>query len=506
MDRDGRVVRGEARSSRRASLTQRLAWLTIAVTGAALLAACAAFILYDQITYRRLMVRQLAVEAQVIAANSVSALIFGDPRSAAKTLSTLSASPDLLAAGIYDHRGRLFAFYRRGGAPLLPPSAPPMPPFGQRSWYADGDVILARRITLAGAVAGTVYLRNDMKQLTTRNRHYTEIAFIVWAASLTAAWIFSTAYRRGIAQPIVDLAHTAVFIAHDQDYGLRAQATGRGDEIDSLVEAFNAMLAAIGTRDADLAQARQTLEARVAQRTAELTAANRELEAFSYSVSHDLRAPLRGIDGFGQALLEDYGAQMDPTARSYLDRIRAATQRMGVLIDNLLQLARVTRAEMRRENCDLSAMAAAVVEDLRRQDPGRQSEVEIEPGMHAWGDAGLLRIVLENFLGNAWKFTAKREWTWIAFYRANHRNPSEDVFAIRDNGAGFDPAHAGQLFAAFQRLHAATEFPGTGIGLATAQRILHRHGGRAWAEAQLGAGATFYFALPRYTPPLAASS
>lgn len=477
-----------------ASLSRRLTWLTVLVTGAALFAACAAFILYDQFTYREVIIRHLGIEAQVIGANSVSALVFGDPRAAARTLAALSASPDLLAAGVYNHAGQLFAYYRRGGAPPLPLEAPPAPGFGQRAWYEHGDVIVARRVMFAGAGAGTVYLRSDLNQLAIRDRHYLEIAAIVWGAALAAAWVLSTAYRRRIAQPVINLAAMAGLIGRGGNFNLRAEATGQGDEIDALVQAFNAMLAAIAARDAELAQARQSLEARVAERTAQLTAANRELEAFSYSVSHDLRAPLRGIDGFGQALLEDYGAQMDATARGYLERIRAATQRMGMLIDDLLQLARVTRAEIRREDCDLSAMAASILEELQRQEPGRKTEIEIEAGLHAWGDPTLLRIVLENFLGNAWKFTSKREFTWISLQRVRGEGESS-VFAIRDNGAGFDPAHASQLFSAFQRLHAAADFPGTGIGLATAQRILHRHGGHAWAEAQAGAGATFYFTV-----------
>jgi signal transduction histidine kinase len=260
-----------------------------------------------------------------------------------------------------------------------------------------------------------------------------------------------------------------------------------------LVNAFNAMVAAVQSRDAELALARQQLEQRVAERTAQLTVANRELEAFSYSVSHDLRAPLRGIDGFSLALLEDYGAQMDATARSYLDRIRAATQRMGILIDDLLQLARVSRTEMRMEDCDLSALAESVMEDLRRSAPRRAAEITIEPGLRAWADPTLLRVVLENLLGNAWKFTAKRAVTQIALRRQD--SSGAPVFSVADNGAGFDPAHAGQLFSPFQRLHPASEFPGTGIGLATVQRILQRHGGRAWADAQPGQGATFYFTL-----------
>ncbi len=236
------------------------------------------------------------------------------------------------------------------------------------------------------------------------------------------------------------------------------------------------------------------LERKVVERTAELEAANKELEAFSYSVSHDLRAPLRSIDGFSQALLEDYPDRLDEQGRNYLNRVRAGTQRMGDLIDDLLQLSRVTRAEMRREQVDLSALAGSAVEDLRRAEPRRQVEVAIEPGLTAEGDPKLLRIALVNLLSNAWKFTGKQPAARIELGVRNDKDGR--AFFVRDNGVGFDMAYAPKLFGAFQRLHAASEFPGTGIGLATVQRIVHRHGGRVWAESAVNRGATFYFDLP----------
>ncbi len=235
------------------------------------------------------------------------------------------------------------------------------------------------------------------------------------------------------------------------------------------------------------------LEQRVADRTAELTAVNRELEAFCYSVSHDLRSPLRSIDGFSQALLEDYGEILDATGREYLARARAASQRMGQLIDDLLGLSRVTRREMVREDVDLSALATAVLNCLAEADPGRQVRRQITQGLRATGDAGLLRVVLENLLGNAWKFTAKRHGAAIGFDGMEFEgNP---VFFVRDNGAGFDMTYGDTIFKAFQRLHPAKEFEGTGIGLTTVQRIIQRHGGRVWAESVVGEGATFYFTL-----------
>lgn len=231
----------------------------------------------------------------------------------------------------------------------------------------------------------------------------------------------------------------------------------------------------------------------LARSNVEMTAANKELEAFSYSVSHDLRAPLRSIDGFSLALLEDYSEKLDDEGKKHLQRVRAATQRMGDLIDDMLNLSRVTRASMRLENVNVSGLAGEVTEELKKTQPERRVEFRIEKGLEAKADSHLLRIVLENLLDNAWKFTSKRTEAQIEFGKTFNNGTS--AFFVRDDGAGFDPACADRLFGAFQRLHATSEFPGTGVGLATVQRIVHRHGGRIWAESSVGHGATFYFTL-----------
>jgi len=226
---------------------------------------------------------------------------------------------------------------------------------------------------------------------------------------------------------------------------------------------------------------------------AQLEAANKELEAFSYSVSHDLRAPLRGIDGFSQALLEDYHERLDDTGRDFLQRVRAGSQRMATLIDDLLSLSRVTRSELQLAEVNLSTLAAATAAELQKSDPTRAVMFSIAPDLVVRADPGLMRIVLQNLLGNAWKFTAKRSPAHVEF--GVTANDNGRAYFVRDDGAGFDMAYAAKLFGAFQRLHAAAEFPGTGIGLATVQRIVHRHGGQVWAEAAPERGATFYFTL-----------
>jgi two-component system, NtrC family, sensor kinase len=255
-------------------------------------------------------------------------------------------------------------------------------------------------------------------------------------------------------------------------------------------------------RDQLLHSELEAAEARAARELAEAKAAlveelkykNRELEAFSYSVSHDLRAPLRSIDGFSQALIEDWGDRLDENALNYLHRIRAAAQRMAALIDDMLLLSRISRAEVNRERVDLTSLAKVVAEELKQQNPERVVAVQIERGLVVNADPGLLRVLLDNLLGNAWKFTAR---TADARVELCTQTQGEDtVFVVNDNGAGFDMEHAGVLFQPFQRLHDAADFPGTGIGLATVQRVVDHHGGRIWAEGKPGAGATVFFTIP----------
>lgn len=238
----------------------------------------------------------------------------------------------------------------------------------------------------------------------------------------------------------------------------------------------------------------EELELRVRERTAQLQLANKELEAFTYSVSHDLRAPLRTLDGFSQALLQSSDA-FDAKARHYLERIRVATQRMRSLTDGFLQLSRMSRTDLQTGNVNLTEIAETVVEELRTAEPQRNVEVHVEPGMRAVGDPRLLGAVLQNLIGNAWKFSAGRHPAVIEVGTMNHG--SESTFYVRDNGAGFDMEHAEKLFTPFHRMHNEAEFPGTGIGLATVQRVIGRHDGRVWAEAAPNAGATFYFELPQ---------
>jgi signal transduction histidine kinase len=297
----------------------------------------------------------------------------------------------------------------------------------------------------------------------------------------------------------IDLYHSAglapALAVVGSDAGLHDMTRIRSEMIQFIEDAYTERT---GKRNATVAlqikELNRTLEHKVRDRTQALEEANSELEAFCYSVSHDLRAPLRSVDGFAKMLARDYANKpLDARGNDLMDRMSASTIRMGQLIEDLLNLSRIARGTIETEEVDLSGLAAEVAKELAVQNPGRQIEVSIEPDLSVTGDARLLRVALENLFGNAWKFTRAQAQPGFRFGRSE--SAEGPTFFVRDNGVGFDMAHSAQLFVPFQRLHSDSEFEGTGIGLATVQRVIHSHGGRIWAESRPGMGATFYFTI-----------
>lgn len=305
-----------------------------------------------------------------------------------------------------------------------------------------------------------------------------------------------------VSQRTADLkkANQELHVQMEERERAEAELRKAHDELERRVQERTAMLAQANTElTTEIAERKRAeegiknLNKELTQQRDQLELSNKELEAFSYSVAHDLRAPLRGIDGFSQAVLEDYGEKLDTQGVNYLHRVREASQRMAKLIDAMLDLARLTRAEIRPEHINLSLLVESVVQDLQKLGPERQVEWVITKDVMVTADPELMRVVLQNLLGNAWKFTGQVSDPRIEFGLTHHY--AQPVYFVRDNGAGFDMTYAHKLFGAFQRLHAMNEYPGIGIGLATVQRIIDRHGGRIWADAAVGFGATFFFTL-----------
>jgi signal transduction histidine kinase len=484
-------------SLRHHSIKHKLTLLSVLASGSALILACGAFVAYDTWTFRDALIQTVSTQARIVGANSAASLLFGDPRSATETLAALEAEPTILSAGIYTRDGKLFATYFRAGEakdtdtvelPKIPLAQPESHRFDENLSHLD----LSRPIIFQKETVGIVAIRADLEVLQERQLRYVWIAASVLLVCTLGAIAVSSWFQQRISQPVLELAATAKRVSQDKDFSVRAKLDSR-DEIGLLVETFNEMLARIQEQNQKLQRSRDELEQRVTERTAQLELANKELESFSYSVSHDLRAPLRSIDGFSKAVLEDHGDTLDDQGRSDLQRVRAATQRMGQLIDDMLNLSRVSRGEMRRQTVDLSMIVKSIAAELQVSEPDRRVKMEIADGARVMGDERLLRVLLENLLRNAWKFTGKHPTAKIEFGIAE--NNGKPVYFVRDDGAGFDMAYANKLFGPFQRLHAMTEFTGTGIGLATVQRIISRHGGRVWAQGEPEKGATFYFTL-----------
>lgn len=316
---------------------------------------------------------------------------------------------------------------------------------------------------------------------------------LIALVALAVAWIAGDLFIQREANKLLGVTQR---LGHGE-LTARTGPPYRSGELGLLAQAFDQMADSLVTRQRELQEALEELHLKVMEvneRTVQLEAANKELEAFSYSVSHDLRAPLRGIDGFARALLEDYGDRLNEEGKRYLDIIRSDTKKMGRLIDDLLALSRLGRKEIKLAEVNMDKLARVVIEEVQALSPERAVQVKVKPMPPAWADQSLIRQVLVNLLLNAFKFTKSKEVPLIEVWGWSEEN--QNVYAVQDNGVGFDMAYADKLFGVFQRLHREEEFEGTGVGLAIVQRIIQRHGGKVWAEGKINEGATLYFALP----------
>lgn len=476
------------------SIADKLMRVTLVVSGIALLLAYVSFLIYDLYSLRQELISSMYTEASIVGSNSVTPLLFDDKQAAENTLAALRNSPEISAAVIVRPDGTVFTRYLRAPSTPFDLTNHLAPGESLHYWTKGRDILIGSRIQFQGRWMGTVYLLAETRDVARRAERFGLISAGMLLICFAIALLSTSAVRHLVSDPLTGLAETAQIVTRKKDYSVRAKIPSSSDEQAFLVQSFNEMLEQIQARDRALEASRAELEERVAERTTELSVTNKELEAFSYSVAHDLRGPLQHINNIGFLLQHSASEGLNAEGRMLVDRLLDGTRRMSLLIDDLLNLSRASSHPLHRTPLDLSHIAETIATRLQAESNGRKVAFNIAKGAHVFADEGLMEVVLENLLGNAWKYTAKVESTEIEF-----RYTEEEVgtvYFVRDNGAGFNPRYADRLFRPFQRLHSQSEFIGTGVGLATAYRIITRHGGKIWARGNIGQGATFYFTLP----------
>lgn len=476
------------------SIADKLMRMTLAVSGIALLLAYVSFLIYDLYSLRQELITALSTEANIVGANCVTALLFDDRTAAQNTLAALRNSPQIRAAVIVRPDGTEFARYLRTPSTQFELTNRLALTQTQRYWTKGPDIFLGSRIQFQGGWVGTVYLLAETGDVARRAERFGLISAGMLLLCFAIALLSTSTVRHLVSDPLTGLAHTAQIVTREKDYSVRAKLPASSDELSFLVQSFNEMLDQIQARDRALESTRSELELRVEERTAELSATNKELESFSYSVAHDLRGPLQHINNIAFLLQHSTSEKLNPEARLLVERLLEGSRRMSLLIDDLLNLSRASSHPLHRTPIDLSHIAETITARLQAETNHRHVNFVIARGAHVFADEGLMEVVLENLLGNAWKYTSKVESAEIDFGYTEEEIGT--IYFVRDNGAGFNPRYADRLFRPFQRLHSQSEFTGTGVGLATAYRIITRHGGKIWARGNVDQGATFYFTLP----------
>ena len=488
------------------------------VSGAALLLACAAFIGYDLVSFRRAAVYNLSIQAQIAGSNAVSAILFDDPSSAEKTLSALQASPNIISAGILTSDGRPFAAYSRtndGKMPVLPSLDA-----GQDETYrfGGGAVLLVRSIIFQGKPTGTIYIQSSMEGLYARLKLYVGISAIVLAVSLLVALLISPIVQREVARPIVQLAEIAQLVSRDKNYSVRAEPSNTRDEISVLIDAFNGMLTQIQERDGALRKAHDELELRVQERTAELETAKSELEVYSHSIlrakeeveraskfkdqflstmSHELRTPLNAVLGFSDLLADERYGSLNDRQKRYVNNIHTGGQHLLKLISDILDLSKIEagRMDLAIQDVPMESAFADVLSTLKPL-ADKKSQVlaqNCESHLIVRADGTRLKQMLMNLAGNAIKFTPEGGRVELTAHEANGQVRVE----VRDTGPGIPSEEQNHIFQAFYRLRqSGTAIEGTGLGLAITQRLAELHGGTLGLDSQPGQGSCFHFSLP----------
>ena len=470
-------------------IQKKLMRIMFLISGVVLLVTCLTFFIYEFYAFRKTTEEKLSTIGKIIAANSTAALAFDDPDAAKEILTALRTEPHIVAASLYDRNGKLFAQYPLGLAANVFPAKPET----QGYHFANFNLEGFQPVVQDSRQLGTLYLKSDLGAMYDRFRLYGVIVVLIITVSFLLAYLLSKTLQKSISKPILALSETASRISDKGDYSLRAVKTGK-DELGLLTDTFNHMLVRIQEQNLALNEFSQNLEQKVIERTIELETVNKELEAFTYSVSHDLRSPLRIIHGYGSVLTDDYGAQMGEDGTRILSNIMLNAQRMGQLIDALLHLSRLGRKDLELYPVDMNSLVKSILNEQSTVNNFIKSEIIIHDPEPAYCDSSLIKQVWINLLSNAVKYSANQDSPVIEV--GSEKSKTEIIYYVKDNGVGFDMQYANKLFGVFQRLHKITEFEGTGIGLAIVQRIVTKHKGRVWAEAELNKGATFYFSLP----------
>jgi signal transduction histidine kinase len=468
-------------------IRRKLTLIILVTSATAVLLLGVAFLGYQFYTLRQSTLRQLSTLGQITAENSTAAVALDNPSDEKEILAALKAEPHIVAACIFDQKGEIFSKYPEGISDRALPIKPEADGYRFENSYIEGYEPVAQG---GNGRLGTLYLKFDTGAVTAQWLRTTlGIGVAVMAVVLLIAYLMSRSLQKRISQPILALAESARAVSERGDYSQRVARIG-GDELGLLTDAFNRMLSQIQ-------ELNRNLEQRVVERTAQLENANKELESFSYSVSHDLRAPLRHIDGFAGLLAKNSGGAIDEKGQRYISTISGAAKQMGRLIDDLLAFSKTGRTELKHTEVDLDGLVAEVIRDGRFDRNGKVIEWRVASLPHVEADPAMLRQVWSNLVENAVKYSSKAERSSVEIGTYSDPATGEFTFFVRDNGVGFDMQYVDKLFGVFQRLHAQTEFEGTGIGLANVRRIVVRHGGRTWAEGAVGKGATIYFTLPR---------
>lgn len=468
-------------------IRKKLLRVILLINGIVLFVTCFTFLIYEFYIFRDSTIEKLSTIGKIISVNSTATLAFDDHESAKEILNSLKTEPHIVMACLYDKDGKLFARYPDTARINSFPAAP-----GKQAYvFTESSLQGYESIIQDGKILGTLYLKSDLGTMYERFHLYIIMMTSVIVVSFLLTYLLSKILQRNISYPVLDLAKTAQVISDKKDYSVRAVKHGK-DEVGLLTDAFNQMLEQIETQNSNLNKFNQTLEQNVKERTLQLESVNKELEAFSYSVSHDLRAPLRGVIGFTTLLDEKYGTLLDDEAKRIIGVIKSNTLKMGNLIDDLLTFSRMGRQDIIKTDIPVNSLVKEIVNDLAGKEQNISWNIQSLPD--CYGDINAIRQVWVNLVSNAIKYSRKSEKPSITIGALHERE--QITFFVKDNGVGFDIKYKNKLFKVFQRLHSSDEFEGTGIGLAIVEKVITKHGGMVWVEAEKNKGATFYFSLP----------